>query len=57
MIDNLKADWTGLAILAVLSALAAGLFAMGHDSAGGVVLAMMAGQVLPQPVKKHEGGE
>jgi hypothetical protein len=57
MIDRLRTDWDGLVILAILSALAAGLFAMGYADAGGVVIAIMAGQVLPPPVRLHRAGD
>lgn len=56
-VENMRAQWDGVAILAIMSAFACALFAMGKTDAAGVVLTLIVGQALPSAVKMHEGGE
>lgn len=53
-VDNMRAQWDGIAILAILCMLAGVLFALGKSTAGEFVLALIAGQALPSAVKVQE---
>jgi hypothetical protein len=55
MVDRMKMSWMGVVITLALMVACCVLYALGHEQAAGVFVAMLAGQVMPQPVKMHEG--
>jgi hypothetical protein len=57
MIRTLRTSWMGVAIAASLTVAAVALFALDHASTGMLIIAVLLGQALPQPVHQADDGE